>query len=217
MSSIVYRQVYSKPIELTVLEFLQKIQPNQAADKAFQANEFTRWTEEQGSSYMTSTIRGMAPSKFIFCDVPACHASAIEHERQDDIEYFQKWLDAGVTYLNLDSNNRSINISAFVRGDFGIEEAMYSLNGGLYKIKKDINDKLVLTDDYEVDAKTTMPKAMVNAYLNSLISLQMYTDVTRDELSEIFIRINDGKPLNDPEKRNAKLLLMEMEKRFGCG
>ena len=201
--SLIYRQVSSYSLELTTLEYLKKIQPNQAADKAFQANEFTRWTEEQGSSYMTSMIRGMAPSKFIFCDVQSCYKAAIEDERKVDVIYFKKWLDAGVSYLNLDSNNRSINISAFVTGQFGIEEAMYSLNDIIQNVKKNLNDKLILTDNYEIDEKTTMPKSMANAFLNSKVSLQVYTDVTRDELSEIFIRINDGKPLNDPEKRNA--------------
>ena len=36
----------------------------------------------------------------------------------------------------------------------------------------------------------------------------MYTDVTRQELSDIFTRLNDGKPLNEPEKRNASTSLI---------
>ena len=95
--SIIFRQVKSDTEEVSMLDFIKRVEPNQAADKAFQANEFTRWKIEQGSSYMTSTIRNMAPSKFIFCDVEKCLKSAIERESKIDEEYFQKWLDAGVT------------------------------------------------------------------------------------------------------------------------
>jgi len=204
--SIIFRQVKSDTEEVPMLDFIKRVEPNQAADKAFQANEFTRWKIEQGSSYMTSTIRNMAPSKFIFCDVEKCLKSAIERESKIDEEYFQKWLDAGVTYLNLDSNNRTINIVGFIDGSFGVEEGTYEIEGNIFKIKTDLNDKLVFDrEKNEVDyTKTTLPKAIVSAFLEARVNLEIYTDTTREELSEVFTRINDGKPLNEPEKRNAR-------------
>lgn len=204
--SIIFRQVKSDTKEVSMLDFINRVEPNQEADKAFQANQFTRWKVEQGSSYMTSTIRNMAPSKFIFCDVKKCLESAKERESKIDEVYFQKWLDAGVTYLNLDSNNRTINIVGFIDGSFGVEEGTYEINGNIFKIKTDLNDKLFFDrDKKEVDwKKTTLPKAIVNAFLEAKVSLEIYEDTTREELSEVFSRINDGKPLNEPEKRNAR-------------
>lgn len=204
--SIIFRQVKSDTKEVSMLDFIIQVEPNQAADKAFQANEFTRWKVEQGSSYMTSTIRNMAPSKFIFCDVKKCLESSIDRESKIDEEYFQRWLDSGVTYLNLDSNNRTINIVGFIDGTFGVEEGTYEINGNIFKIKTDLNDKLIFDrEKNEVDwNKTTLPKAIVNAFLEAKVSLEIYTDTTREELSEVFTRINDGKPLNEPEKRNAR-------------
>ena len=92
--SVIFRQVKSDTVEVSMLNFIRTIEPNQAADKAFQANIFTRWKPEQGSSYMTSTVRNMAPSKFIFCDIKKCYESAIERESKVDEEYFKRWLDA---------------------------------------------------------------------------------------------------------------------------
>src|SRR6056300_128000 len=204
--SVIFRQVKSDTTEVSMLDFIKKIEPNQAADKAFQANIFTRWKREQGSSYMTSTVRNMAPSKFIFCDVKKCYESAIERESKVDEEYFKRWLDADVTYLNLDSNNRTINIVGFIDGSFGVEEGTYEIDGNIFKIKTNLNDKLVFNrEKKEVDwNNTTLPKAIVQAFLEAKVSLEIYTDTTREELSEVFTRINDGKPLNEPEKRNAR-------------
>lgn len=204
--SIIFRRVKSDTKEVLMLDFITSIEPNQKADKAFQANAFTRWKPEQGSSYMTSTIRNMAPSKFIFCDVRKCLESAKERESKIDEVYFQKWLDAGVTYLNLDSNNRTMNIVGFIDGSFGVEEGSYEIDGNIFTIKKDLNDRLVFDrDKKEVDwENTTLPKALVYAFLEAKVSLEIYEDTTREELSEIFSRINDGKPLNEPEKRNAR-------------
>ena len=204
--SVIFRQVKSNTVEVSMLGFIKTIEPNQAADKAFQANIFTRWKPEQGSSYMTSTVRNMAPSKFIFCDIKKCYESAIERESKVDEEYFKRWLDDGVTFLNLDSNNRTINIVGFIDGSFGVEEGTYEIDGNIFKIKKDLNDKLYFDrDKNEVNyTKTTLPKAIVSAFLEAKVSLEVYTDTTREELSEVFTRINDGKPLNEPEKRNAR-------------
>lgn len=174
-------------------KFIDEFNPKQEADKAFQANQFTRWSLEQASSFMTSTIRNMAPSKFIFCDVKKCLEYAQDQGSVSDIEYYSKWLyDEGVEYLNLDSNNRVKNSIAFVNNEIGIEPNTYEIGGVLCKIEEGKNDT------YE-----KLPEIVKEAYDSAKIDLEIYTNATRDELSEIFTRINDGKPLNEPEKRNA--------------
>ena len=109
------RLVSSDNYNLAMLDFYKKVVPNQKADEAFQANKYTRWSEEQSASYMTSTACGMAVSKFILCDIEKCLESAIQDERPSDIEYFKNWLAMGAKYLNLDSNNRCINVTNFYK------------------------------------------------------------------------------------------------------
>ena len=72
-----FRKVKSEPYNLLMSSFYKNIVPNQKADEAFQANKYTRWSEEQSASYMTSTACGMAVSKFILCDIQKCLDNAI--------------------------------------------------------------------------------------------------------------------------------------------
>jgi hypothetical protein len=190
---MIYKQVQSEKLTLSMKKFVDEFNPKQEADKAFQANQFTRWTPEQASSYMTSTIRGMAPSKFIFCDVKKCLEYAQDQDSVSDVEYYSRWLyDEGVEYLNLDSNNRVKNSIAFVNNEIAIEASNYFIGTNLFNIEEGKNDT------YE-----KLPETVKEAWDTAEIDLHIYTNATRDELSEIFTRINDGKPLNEPEKRNA--------------
>ncbi len=185
-----FRKVESQSINISMEDFIKKTLPNQKADKAFQANHFTRWTEEMASSFMTSIITNKAPSKYIFCDVQKCYDSAVEEERYDDIVYFKKWLDLGVKFLNLDSNNRCINLISFINNKIGIQEGTYQVDG-IFRISNTNN------------TYKNLPKNLKESFLSSNVSVEIYDNVTRDELSDIFKRLNDGKPLNEPEKRNA--------------
>jgi len=185
-----FRKVESQSINISMEDFIKKTLPNQKADKAFQANEFTRWTPEMASSFMTSIITNKAPSKYIFCDIQKCYNSAVEEERYDDIVYFKKWLDLGVKFLNLDSNNRCINLISFINNKIGVQEGTYQVDG-IFRIS-DTNNTY-----------KKLPKNLKESFLSSNVSVEIYDNVTRDELSDIFKRLNDGKPLNEPEKRNA--------------
>ena len=185
-----FRKVESRSINMPMGKFIKTTLPNQKADKAFQANEFTRWTEEMASSFMTSIITNKAPSKYIFCDIKKCYDSAVEEERYDDIVYYKKWLDLEVKFLNLDSNNRCINLNSFIKDKIGIQEGTYQVDG-IYKISNTNN------------TYKKLPKNLKESFLSSNVSVEIYDNVTRDELSDIFRRLNDGKPLNEPEKRNA--------------
>lgn len=174
-------------------EFTSRMIPKIMVDLAFQANKDSRWSEDQKSEYITSLICGMAPSQIVLADVDSCLKYAIEQESHADIEYFTYWKNQSASYLNLDGNNRVINKLAFINGEFGCEPLIYNVDDKNYTVQKGKNDFF-----------STLPKSLVNKLQNSQISLVIYTKATREQLSEIFIRINDGKPLNDAEKRNSK-------------
>ena len=193
-----FRKVKSEPYNLLMSSFYKNIVPNQTADEAFQANKYTRWSEEQSASYMTSTACGMAVSKFILCDIQKCLDNAILNERHSDIEYYKNWLAMGVKYLNLDSNNRCINVTNFYKNKVTIESGHYDLGVSVpVLVEKGLNDT------YD-----KLPKKLKESFDNALVSIEMFEDVTRQELSDIFTRLNDGKPLNEPEKRNASTSLV---------
>lgn len=191
MSYPMVRRLKSVPLKATVEKFLDEIRPNVTADTAFQASMFTRWSDTEKSNYVASVATGMAPSKFIFADVEKCLEHAIENEQEKDIEYFQYWLDKGVLFLNIDSNNRTINLEAFSKGEFCMANGFYNI------------DDWIGTISEENSTYDTLPSAVKKAFLESEITIELYVDAGREELSRLFININDGKPLNQPEKRNA--------------
>ena len=188
-----FRCVNKVEIEITVAEFLSDVVQYLEADLAFQAGEFSRWSERQKSNFITAHIRGMAPSKFIFADINACLEYAEENEQVLDIAYYKDWLMNGVSYLNIDSNNRTINLIAFANDEFPIVPGEYRVGEWFGEIVKGVNDLY-----------STMPEALRKKFDTSTISVTKYIDTSREELSDLFICINDGKPLIDPEKRNAK-------------
>jgi len=188
-----FRVVNKIEDEITVDDFLTNVVEYLEADMAFQAGEFSRWSEYQKSSYITAQIRNFAPSKFIFADINAALEYAVENEQVMDIAYYKEWLLNSVSYLNIDSNNRTINLFGFVDDEFPILPGEYQVDEWFGEVVKGVNDLY-----------STLPEAIRNRFDKSTISVTKYVDVSREELSDLFININDGKPLNDPEKRNAK-------------
>jgi len=183
-----FRQMnyYDRPYYLK--DYREEVTPFQKADLAFQANQYSRWEEFQKSCYIVSIILNKAPSKFIFADVDECLKNA---EDPDDEKYFQDKKDQGIKYVNIDSNNRNNVIDAFTKNEVKLTHGKYEVQGGLVHITSD-------NDTYE-----TMPDIMKTAFNLSRIVISVYTDATREELSDLFLVINDGKPLNEPEKLNA--------------
>jgi hypothetical protein len=191
-----FRKMNSVSRNLYHVDYHKVISPFQKADLAFQANKFSRWDNIQKQSYITALVCGCAPSKFIFADVDACLESAVENDVRDDIKYFQYWKDKGVKYLNIDSNNRNNVIAAFKEGVVKIRHGEYN-----------IDDANVMVDS-ESDTYETLHPVLRAAFDDAMISITVYTDATRSELSELFICVNEGKPLTKMEMLNSYITVV---------
>ena len=187
----IYDSVQSDLVFVTTKQFMEDFSHIVKADLAFQAGPASRWLSEQKSSYITSVIRGMAPSKYIFADVDCCLENAIKNEQKNDVDYFQPHKDKGTKYLNVDSNNRVINICEFVKGKVNIEFGTYLIDGIFHEIGQN-------NSTYR-----TIPTSLRNKFDNAKLWIEVYQNATRQQLSDLFRRLNDGKPLNEAEKRNA--------------
>lgn len=161
------------------------------ADLAFQAAEETRWTPEEQSSYITNLITNKAPSTFVFADIESCRTVAEEESRISDFKYFDGWHSQDIAFLNIDSNNRNISIYDFLQNGVNLLHGQYQTPSGNFTI------------DENNDTFDTMPELLRQDFLNSEVLVTAYTDATREELSELFVAVNDGRPLIAPEKRNA--------------
>jgi len=160
-------------------------------DKSF--NRDACWDALQESKYMTSLLIGQAPSKIIVCNIAECLELVIEDTL--DYEYFNKLLMAGFDRVAIDGNNRTITIYKYLLGQVAIQNGQYDLPTG----------PVVITNNN--NTFKTHPKALREHILENVkITVCEYVVATREDLSRLFININDGFTLNDQERRNAILV-----------
>lgn len=160
-------------------------------DLSFQSEE--RWDINQKSRYATSLVTGMAPSKIIVTNIENCIEPMAEGT--DDYNYFQSWLDQGKKYISIDGNNRTQTIDAYLRGEVPLIHGQYNLPDGTVTIGEHndryINHPKVLKDHIEKNIR---------------VSICEYIVANREDLSNLFININNGVALNPQELRNARLV-----------
>ena len=195
MALAYYRNLTYRDWVFTTLGYDSKVGQYQEADLAFQANKYSRWDEPQKSGYIRNFLLGKAPSKYIFADVEKCLESAIDRGNKDDIAYFSAWLKKGVKYLNIDSNNRNNVNLAFRKGEVTLPHGKYDI------------DEAECIVDSENDTYDTCPEIVREAYDAAMITISVYTNATREDLSELFREVNEGKPLKSEEILNSYITI----------
>ena len=168
-------------------------------DLAFQSS--ARWAEVQKVMFMFNLICGLAPSKLILANVKTCLEYCIETFGEDspETEYFRT-IPSEYEYISIDGNNRTITIDEFMNDEFALPNSTYNI----VVPGNDIATSFIITNENNIYSK--LPEGF-RLYIQSLkITLEVYTNATRKDLSNIFIATNDGVALNKQEKRNAKLV-----------
>jgi hypothetical protein len=190
-----YRNLTYRDWVFSTLSYDSEVGQYQEADLAFQANKYSRWDESQKSGYIRNFLLGKAPSKYIFADVEKCLESAIERGNKDDIAYYSAWLNKGVKFLNIDSNNRNNVNLAFRNGEVTLPHGKYDIDGAECIV------------DSECDTYDTCPEIVREAYDAAMITISVYTNASREDLSELFRAVNDGKPLKAEEILNSYITI----------
>ena len=195
----VFKRQQSQHTSMTISDFA-KILVYMMADVTFQAGQWTRWTVELQSEYIRSLITGEAPSDIILSDNESC----MEYWRDSsmsDFTYFKEWLEKKIKWLIVDGHNRKVAIADFLAGKVPLPCSYYDIefvtrNGKTLRFTGNI--------DSHNNTFGTMPSRLKEIFHNLPITITSYTNSSRDELSDLFVQVNSGKELNQPEKRNAK-------------
>ena len=167
-------------------------------DLSFQSE--ARWDPKQKSEFVTSLIKGMAPSRIIIANIETC----LEESVEDSLcyNYFSDWQNRGKEGISIDGNNRTITLDEYLNDQVGIGHGEYNLPSGTIIINEK-NDRF-----------NTHPKLLKEHISNNIrISVCEYVKATRADLSELFKNINNGVPLNAQELRNATLVPFAEEVR----
>lgn len=156
-------------------------------DLAFQSR--ARWSKEDKQNFINSCLIDMNISKFVLVDVERCRDAS--HKGSDDWKYFDSWLQKGVHYLNVDSNNRTTTFREFFNDKVGIPLGDYFVDGATYKVTKDTNLYSTMNADFK------------QIFLANKTSVHIVVDATRLQLSDLFMRMNSGESLNFFEQINC--------------
>jgi hypothetical protein len=160
-------------------------------DLSFQSE--ARWEATTKTEYVTSLIKGMAPSRIIVANIESCMEEFTEGD--DNYNYFDGWYNQGKEYISVDGNNRTRTIDEYLNGKVSIAHGEYNLPDATVVIGEN-NDKFI-----------NHPKVLREHITNNIkISICEYVKATRSDLSELFTNINNGVPLNPQELRNAILV-----------
>ena len=170
-----------------------------ALDRSFNVGsiEKCRWELEQMRYYIESIPVGMAVNCVVIIDIESCLQYCVEGSI--DWDYFMSWKNEGYNYIALDGNNRSVSIYKF------FAEESFGLNPSS-SINIFIPGKGAQTFSlYRGGKFNQLPQAVRDAMNRQKLDVKLVKQATRREISDFFIRVNSGKPLNDHEKLNAEL------------
>jgi predicted DNA-binding protein YlxM (UPF0122 family) len=156
-------------------------------DLAFQSR--ARWSKSDKEKFINSCLVDMNISKYVLVDVERCRDAS--HKGSDDWKYYDSWLQKGVYYLNVDSNNRTTTLREFANDKVSIPLGDYFINGVTYTVTKDTN------------LFSTMNEDLKQIFLANRSSVHIVVDATREQLSDIFMRMNSGVGLNFEEQINC--------------
>ena len=185
-----YRRIEKEDVSIH-METLLEMAPDIAIDLSFQSRH--RWNDDQMKSFLESCVVDLNISKFVLVDVTRCLNHATLKGDVESQEYFQRWYDLGVKYLNVDSNNRTTSVTKFMEGKLSLPLGRYEIDSNLPPVLIDSTN-----NTYE-----TLSKSVKNRFHSNMSSICMITAASREQLSDVFERMNSGESLNEHEKINC--------------
>lgn len=161
--------------------------------------EFQRpesWDDSDKTNYFNSLLMNRTESLAVFVDV----VSAIEKLKilapnNRACKYFEYWKSQGYGYLILDANNRFKFCTSLLNDGWTIPTGQYWYvnDGGVFSLNiTPANNKFSLLSD-----------AIRRLIEERQMIVSVYTQIDYKGLSEVFLNVNSGVPLNPQEKRNA--------------
>jgi hypothetical protein len=172
----------------------------QKYDKCVAPSEVQRpiaWRPKDRKAYFESMCMGRTEGGFVFVNMQYTVQAMEDHGYTNDraYRYFKKLMSQGYKYLTLDGNNRWTFIRDLIEDRYNIPLGTYNM------LIQDTLHTFTVTKRNNVFSKLTGLEQRV--LLDRVFVITEYTQLDYAGLSEIFLSINSGVPLNPQEKRNA--------------
>ena len=161
--------------------------------------EFQRpeaWGPRDCKSYFQSFLLNRLEGSFVFVDLIRASASKNLQKSEDRAKgYFADLRAQSFNYITLDGNNRFSWITRFFNDEYTIPRGAYKIIIG------DSVETLVINGQNNVFSKLTVP--VQHELKSRSVVVNTYTEIGYEGLSDVFLNVNAGCPLNRQEKRNA--------------
>jgi len=149
------------------------------------------WNLKGKQNFLKSLLLGKSFTEIIVLNIEKSLKSS---KTQEDISYYKELLK-NYKYISLDGNNRTTTISELLNSEISFPDIRFSIGGETYNLKgkyyNELNDEV---------------SQIIKKYIDNIsINISYISDVSNNELNKLFLNVNQGVPVNNQEKRNAKL------------
>jgi|TARA_Y100000034_G_C6863571_1_gene393317 hypothetical protein len=200
----------SKPVSIKYKDLIETYLNLSFLDKSFQVGKFainkngnidvegidSRWPKSMQQEYLISAATGNAVTPLVIVDAEECFKNA---DSEEDKKYFKNILKKGFRYIVVDGWNRCVALLKFKNDLFDFPKVKSLIVNENYAVElpQSINHTTLKA------ATTRNERELFTAINNCDIHLIVVSKATRKEISNLFLRVNDGKTLNGAEKRNG--------------
>ena len=173
-----YLQINSKEKKITVKQLLSRAI---YVDPRFQRKAC--WKAAQKERFFNSLVRGYAVNPIINADVNSCEEHCALNDLGVEQGDFQHAIESyGVDFISVDGQNRTNALRSYMNNEF--VSKCFS-NNGKRKLFKNLSEE------------------EQRAFENLQLLVVDITEATYSQLTEVFVAVNGGMPLNRMELRNA--------------
>jgi len=169
---------------------------------SYAPEEFQRpesWSAKERKAYFLSVLMNRIEGTFVFVDVEIARARVESIDPTDiSFTYFNNLLKQMIEKIILEGNNRLKFFEALLNDE-------YTLPSGTYYYLPDPQStslsQFVVGKHNNVFSK--LPKLVQKAIKGRKVIVSEYTQIDYKGLSDVFVNVNSGVPLNAQELRNA--------------
>ena len=184
------------PLPMTIWDLYNNYKGSYAPEE-FQRPE--SWSSKERKAYFLSVLMNRIEGTFVFVDVEIA-ADRVESIDPTDISftYFNNLLKQMIEKIILEGNNRLKFFESLLNDE-------YTIPSGSYYYLPDPHStslsQFVVGKHNNVFSK--LPKLVQKAIKSRKVIVSEYTQIDYKGLSDVFVNVNSGVPLNAQELRNA--------------
>ena len=154
------------------------------------------WSKDMLRDCLRSYNLGRVPAPIVLADNNACLKwLKVDALRSMDVysrEYYEARIASGYDYVVLDGQHKLFDVlHGFVNDEWSYSGYLIDANG----VKN--------PEEYENVFFKDLPQRTRDAIMDTQVSFAMFGDLSAIDLSEVFLNLQKGVPLNDQQKRRA--------------